>query len=174
MLPVQNQRRLRHGGNGGFVLPLALTASFVALLGSASLHTLALHSRHRLQLISLQGKRQDRLRSAAQAFAQQAINQESCLLLWPSSEWHGLREHCLDADPARLQQGVVDGELWSLVDWTPSGDRGRLQLRLADGDNGAFGFTVDPAIPAVIKVGSLQAVVSTGVLVIGVARDLRP
>ncbi len=174
MLPAQDQCRRRHGGNGGFVLPLALTAAFVVLLASASLHTLALHARHRAQLNSAQRERQDRLRSAAQAFAQQAINHESCLLLWPSSEWHGLREHCLDADPARLRQGVVDGELWSLVDWTPSEDRGRLQLRLADGDNGAFGFTVDPAIPAVIKVGSLQAVVSTAVSAIDVATDLRP
>ncbi len=174
MLPVQNQRRLRHGGNGGFVLPLALTASFVALLGSASLHTFALHARNRAQLNSAQRERQDRLRSAAQAFAQKAINHESCLLLWPSSEWHALRQHCLDSDPARLRQGVVDGELWSLVDWSLLDDRGRLQLRLADGDNGAFGFTVDPAIPAVIKVGSLQAVVSTGVSAIDVARDLRP
>jgi len=174
MLPVQYQARRCQVCNAGFVLPLALTAAFVVLLASASLHTLALNFRHRLQLISLQGQRQDRLRSAAQAFAQQAINHESCLLLWPSSEWHALREHCLDADPARLQHGVVDSELWSLVNWTPSGDSGRLQLRLADGDNGAFGFTVDPAIPAVIKVGSLQAVVSTDVSTIDVARDLRP
>jgi len=68
----------------GFVLPLALTASAVLLLGSASIHTLSLKGRLRVQAAMERDQSADQLRSAAQAFTTMSTGSQGCLLLWPS------------------------------------------------------------------------------------------
>ena len=99
----------------GFVLPLALSASAVLLLGSASIHTLSLKGRLRLQAAMERDQSADQLRSAAQAFTTMASGAQACLLLWPSVDW-ALRYHsCFGADPSALLEGRVAGQPWKLL-----------------------------------------------------------
>lgn len=140
----------------GFVLPLALTASVVLLLGSASIHTLSLQQRLRVQASSDRDQGADQLRSAAQAFAAVARGPEACLLLRAKIDWERLGQSCADADPFRLNRGLVGTTHWSLLDWMPSTNWGRLSLQLADGRTGIFRLALDPVVPAVIGVSDVQ------------------
>ena len=88
------------------MLPLALTASAVLLLGSASLHTLSLQKRLRVHGSSQREKGADQLRSAAQAFVVATRGPQSCLLQWPSLDWPGSVQECSGSDPSRLSGGV--------------------------------------------------------------------
>ena len=126
----------RHGPRPmaqGFVLPLALGASFLLLLGSASIHTLSLQGRLRVRAHQQRAAGADQLRSAAQAFAAAAQGPHNCLLALPSIAWDRARSTCPEADPQLLTSGVMDGEPWLLISWQPSASRGTLQLALADG-----------------------------------------
>ena len=126
----------RQSAETGFVLPLAITTSVVLLLGSASLHTLALHGRWRERQQWQSITQRDQLRSAAMMFLDQASDPgQRCVLAWPSSHWSGLALQCPDADLDRLRQGQLDGESWKLLQWqlTPTGsnpDAGVGQQRL--------------------------------------------
>lgn len=114
----------RQSTETGFVLPLAITTSVVLLLGSASLHTLALHGRWRERQQWQSITQRDQLRSAAMMFLDQASDPwQRCVLAWPSSDWSGLAVQCPDADVDRLRQGQLDGESWQLLQWqlTPQG-----------------------------------------------------
>ena len=104
--------------------------------------------------------RVDQLRSAAQHFAQLATDSHSCLLTWPSSRWNDLGSQCADADPSRLQQGLIGEDVWLLIDWVPSGDTGRLRLRLAAGARAAFLLALDPDGPVVREVGAMRPLVT--------------
>ena len=157
VLCLQQKRCL--STNAGFVLPLALTASFVVLVSSASLHTLAHQAHSRARISTAARQEADQLRSAAQAFAQLARGHEACLLALPSSQWQEQGSQCVDADSALLQQGSIDDEIWSLIDWTPNGSTGLLRLRLGDGVRAAFLLVLDPDGPAVLEVGALQPLV---------------
>ena len=155
----------RHRGccqstTAGLVLPLALSAAFVILLGSTSLHSLVLLSRSRTRISTTERIRADQLRSAAQHFAQLATDSHACLLIWPSSSWNDLGSQCADADPGRLQQGLIGEDVWSLIDWVPSGDTGRLRLRLAAGARAAFLLALDPDGPVVREVGPMRPLVT--------------
>ena len=155
----------RHRGccqntTAGLVLPLALSAAFVILLGSTSLFSLALLSRSRTRISTAERMRVDQLRSAAQHFAQLATDSHACLLTWPSSSWNDLGSQCADADPSRLQQGLIGEDVWSLIDWIPSGDTGRLSLRLAAGARAVFLLAIDPDGPAVREVGAMRPLVT--------------
>ena len=66
---------------------MALSASAVMLLSSASIHTLSLQGRLRLQAAIQREQVADQLRSAAHAFTTAARGAEACLLLWPSVDW---------------------------------------------------------------------------------------
>lgn len=145
--------------SAGFVLPLALTASFLLLLGSSSLHTLALQAHSRARISTAARQEADQLRSAAQAFAQLARGHEACLLAFPSSQWQEQGSQCVDADSALLQKGSIDDEIWSLIDWTTNGSTGLLRLRLGDGVRAAFLLVLDPDGRAVLEVGALQPLV---------------
>jgi len=105
--------------SAGFVLPLAITASFLLLLGSTSLHTLALQAHSRARIGTAARQKADQLRSAAQAFAQLARGPEACFLALPSSQWQEQGAQCFDVDSALLQQGSIDGEIWSLIGLDP-------------------------------------------------------
>ncbi len=138
------------------MLPLALTASAVLLLGSASLHTLSLQKRLRIHASSQREQGADQLRSAAQAFVVASRGPEACLLQWSSLEWSGGAQACSGSDPSQLSAGVVGEMPWSLLDWQPSTESGQLRLQLADGRTGSFRLALDPLAPAVLGISEVQ------------------
>ncbi len=108
------------------------------LLGSASIHTLSLKGRLRLQAAMERDQSADLLRSAAQAFTTMATGVQACLLQWPSATW-GLRQHsCSGAEPAALMQGRVADQPWQLLSWQPASGSGDLRLALVDGRRASF------------------------------------
>ena len=140
----------------GFVLPLALTASAVLLLGSTSIHTLSLQKRLRIHASHQREQGADQLRSAAQAFVVVTRGPEACLLHWSSLDWPGVIRGCSGSEPLRLSGGVVGEMGWSLLDWRPSNESGQLSLQLADGRTGSFRLAFDPLAPAVLGISELQ------------------
>ena len=146
----------RHRSQAGFVLPLALTASAVLLLGSASLHTLSLQKRLRIHASHQREQGADQLRAAAQAFVVATRGPEACLLQWSSLEWSGLSQACASSDPSQLTAGVVGEMPWSLLDWKPSIESGQLSLQLADGRTGNFRLALDPAAALVLGISEVQ------------------
>ena len=122
----------------GFVLSLALTASAVFLLGSASIHTLSLKGRLRLQAAIERAQSADQLRSAAQAFTTMASGAQACLLLWPSVDWPSRQHSCSGAEPAKLMAGRVADQSWQLLSWQPAPGSGDLRLALEDGRRASF------------------------------------
>ena len=140
----------------GFVLPLALSASAVLLLGSASIHTLSFQKRLRIHSSHQREQGADQLRSAAQAFAVAASGPQACLIQWPSFEWSGVAQDCSGSDSSRLSRGLVGEIPWSLLDWQPSIESGQLRLQLADGRTGSFRLSLDPLAPAVLGISEVQ------------------
>ena len=138
------------------MLPLALTASAVLLLGSASIHTLSLQKRLRIHASHQREKVADQLRSAAQAFAAAGRGPGACLLSWPSLGWASAAQDCAGSDPSMLSSGVVEEMPWSLLDWQPLGQNGTLRLQLADGRTGRFRLALDPLAPAVLAISEVQ------------------
>ncbi|MEC7896451.1 MAG: hypothetical protein VX628_02170 [Cyanobacteriota bacterium] len=155
MIP-RSKERLALQRRSGFVMPLAMTASAVLLLGSASIHTLSLqgHWRHQASLRRLQAL--DQLQSAAQAFVADARAAEACLLLQSSDRWHQPGSDCVHADPDRLRQGWVNDQRWQLLAWRADHDRGQLDLSLADGRAARFYLQLDSASPSVVAVSQPQ------------------
>ena len=138
------------------MLPLALSASAVLLLGSASLHTLSLQKRLRIHAIHQREQGADQLRSAAQAFVVATRGPQSCLLQWPSLEWASAAQDCSGSDPSQLSRGVVGEMGWSLLDWKPSIESGQLRLQLADGRTGRFRIALDPSAASVLGISEVQ------------------
>lgn len=120
----------------GFVLPLAIGTSLVLLLGSASVHTLALHARLRARSSWQDQERQDQLRSAAMAFLEQAnTSAQQCLMGWPLALWPSQAASCGASDAAALNQGQAGPHHWELLDWQPSAQGAELRLRLSGSDS---------------------------------------
>lgn len=138
------------------MLPLALSASAVLLLGSASLHLLSLQKRLRSHASLQRAHGADRLRSAAQAFAAASRGPESCLLQWKWTDWSGVSPECVGSDPSALIGGVAGEMPWSLLDWQPRAERGKLRVQLADGRTGSFWLALDPLSSAVIGISDVQ------------------
>ena len=138
------------------MLPLALTASAVLLLGSASLHTLSLQKRLRIHATHQREQGADQLRSAAQSFVVATRGPEACLLQWPSLDWPSAVHACNGSDHSRLSGGVVGEMPWSLLDWQPSIESGQLRLQLADGRTGSFRLALDPFAPSVLGISEVQ------------------
>ena len=147
---------LRPRSDAGFVLPLALCASAVLLLGSASIYMLSLQGRMRIHSSSHREQGADQLRSAAQAFVVAAPGHASCFLHWSSLNWSGVAHVCNGSDASRLRRGVVGEMPWSLLDWQESTDSGQLRLQLADGRIGSFRLALDPVTSAVLAIGDVQ------------------
>lgn len=122
----------------GFALPLALTASAVLLLSSASIHTLSLQGRLRLQAAIERAQSADQLRSAAQAFTTMASGEQACLLHIPSVDWALRQNSCSGAEPTSLLEGSVADQRWQLLFWQPAAGSGDLRLTLADGRRASF------------------------------------
>ena len=138
------------------MLPLALTASAVLLLGSASIHTLSLQKRLRFHATHQREQGADQLRSAAQAFVVATRGPEACLLQWSSLDWPGVAHRCSDSDPSRLSGGVVGKMPWTLLDWQPGIEHGQLTVQLADGRTGSFRLEFDPLSPVVLGISEVQ------------------
>ena len=138
------------------MLPLALTASAVLLLGSASIHTLSLQKRLRIHTSSEREQGADQLRSAAQAFVVATRGPEARFLRWPSLNWPAAVHARNSSDPSQLSAGVVGEMGWTLLDWQPSNESGQLRLRLADGRIGSFRLALDPLTPAVLGISEVQ------------------
>ena len=138
------------------MLPLALTASAVLLLGSASLHTLSLQKRLRIHVSSQHSQAADQLRSAAQAFAATVRGPQTCLLQWPSLDWPSAAQDCSGSDHLRLSGGVVGEMPWSLLDWQPRNHSGQLRLQLADGRTGNFRLALDSLVPSILGISEVQ------------------
>ena len=138
------------------MLPLAITASAVLLLGSASLHTLSLQKRLRIHASHQREQGADQLRAAAQAFVVATRGPEACLLQWSSLEWSGLSQACASSDPSQLTAGVVGEMPWSLLNWKPSIESGQLRLQLADGRTGSFRIALDPSASSVLGISEVQ------------------
>ena len=138
------------------MLPLALTASAVLLLGSASLYTLSLQKRLRIHSSQHREQGADQLRSAAQAFAAAARGPEACFLRWPSIEWASAAQDCSGSDPSRLSGGVVGEMAWSLLDWQPFTESGQLKVQLADGRTGSFRLSLDSLVPSILGISEVQ------------------
>ena len=138
------------------MLPLALTASAVLLLGSASIHTLSLQKRLRIHATHQREEVADQLRSAAQTFAAAARGEEACLLRWPSFEWSVGAQACSGSNPLRLSAGVVGEMGWSLLDWKPSIESGQLRLQLVDGRTGSFRLALNPLSSEVLGISEVQ------------------
>ena len=161
------KRRLRlrchPAAQRGFVLPLAIGTSLVLLLGSASVHTLALHARLRARSNWQLQERRDQLRSAAMAFVELAADPaQDCLLATPKQGWEAIVESCSGADPFPLEKGVVGSVSWMLLDWqptlhgaeltlalSPAGAAGRLALRRRDGH-----LVLQPGLQLLPEVGA--------------------
>ena len=154
--PVSLATASRPLAQAGFVLPLALSASAVLLLGSVSIYTLSLQGRLRLNVLRRRELAADQLRSAAQAFAAAARGPESCLLQWASMDWSAVFPECSRSDSSELTSGVVGESPWFLLDWQPSTNSGQLTLQLADGRTGSFRLGFDPIAPAVLGIGDVQ------------------
>jgi hypothetical protein len=114
------------------VLPLAISTSMLLLIGSASLHTLALQARLRSQQALAMRHHDDQLQSVAMAFLHSAAAAEqACLLEWPSSLWADLAAVCPQADPAALRAGELEAITWTLLSWQPEDGLAPARLRLA-------------------------------------------
>ena len=140
----------------GFVLPLALSASAVLLLGSASIHTLSLKGSLRLQSAMERDQSADQLRSAAQAFTALASGAEACLLRWPSVDWKFRKNSCAGAEPTVLMTGTVGDQPWRLVSWLPGSQAASLQLALKDGRRGRFRLMLAPDGAQILGISEVQ------------------
>ena len=137
----------------GFVLPLAMGASLVLLLGSLSAHTVSLQAR--LQGIREQQQRraEDRLASAGQQLLAELHRSHRCLLALPLPQWDVQGLACAPAPAiAALRQGQVLGGSYRLVAWRPDLQPAELLLELAAGGGqparqGAFTVQLAPAQP---------------------------
>ena len=138
------------------MLPLALTTSAVLLLGSASIHTLSLKGRLRLQAAIQREQSADQLRSAAQAFTALASGAEACLLRRPSAEWNLRENSCLGADPTALLSGTVGDQTWQLISWLPGSKSGCLQLALRDGRRGSFRLKLASDRVQILSISDVQ------------------
>ena len=138
------------------MLPLALTASALLLLGSASIHTLSLQKRLRVHASSQREQGADQLRSAAQAFVVASRGPETCLLQWPSLDWPAVVHGCSGSEPSQLSGGVVGEMPWLLLDWKPRNQSGQLKVQLADGRTGSFRIVLDPTAASVLGISDVQ------------------
>jgi hypothetical protein len=132
----------------GFVLPIALLASLMLMLGSLSLQTVSLQERLRLAGLLRQRQAEDQLVSAAQQLVAGLNSQQACLLSLPLEHWAAPGLACAgaamplappaQAGPARLLQ------------WRPGPDAAELLLELPAGGErqparrGAFRVALAP------------------------------
>jgi len=130
----------------------------VLLLSSASIHTLSLQGRLRLQAAIERDQSADQLRSAAQAFTTMASGAQACLLQWPSVDWGLLQNSCSGSEPISLQEGSVADQTWRLLSWQPAAGSGDLRLALADGRRASFRLELAADGAQILGIGAVQLI----------------
>ena len=128
------------------------------LLGSASIHTLSLKGRLRVQAAMERDQSADQLRSSAQAFTTMATGSQGCLLLRPSVDWALHQHDCSGAEPSALLEGRVAGQSWELLSWQPAPGTGDLRLALADGRRASFRLELAPDGAQILGISAVQLI----------------
>lgn len=145
----------------GFVLPIALLASLMLMLGSLSLQTVSLQERLRLAGLLRARQAEDLLVSAAQRLLAGLNSHQACLLSLPLEHWAAPGLACAGAaapPPLPVLAGAA-----RLVQWRPGPDAAELLLELpaagarAPARRGAFRVALAPR-PGPGGVAQLQAV----------------
>ncbi|KEF41346.1 MAG: hypothetical protein ER33_11905 [Cyanobium sp. CACIAM 14] len=156
----------------GFVLPLAMGASMVLLLGSLSAHTAGLQLRLQGVREQQQRRAEDRLSSAAQELLAELNRNHPCLLALPLERWNGEGLVCASAQAlANLQAGRVLGASFRLVGWRPDPTPAELLLELEGGAcepprRGAFAVSLaapQPPLQPQLRVSDVQLLGLRGV-----------
>jgi hypothetical protein len=115
------------------MLPLAVGASLVLLLGSLSLQTLVLQRRLGVLREEQRGLQEDALASAAQQLVAALNRDHPCLLTLPLERWGSDGLPCASPEQQRsLAQGGGSG-LWRLIDWQPQALRAQALIELEPG-----------------------------------------
>ncbi len=139
--------------SAGFVLPLAMGASLVLLLGSLSAHTASLQNRVQGMREQQRSQAEDRLASAGQQLLAELNRSHPCLLDLPLERWGQQGLACAPAaSQAALRAGQVLGASYRLIAWRPQGQAAELLLELApEGSQparrGAFAVLLTPPQP---------------------------
>ena len=124
-LPRPLRPRSRRGAANeperGFILPVAIGASLLLLLGSMSLHSVALQGRLAHASREVLAGQEDALAGAAQQLVGQLNLRHPCLLSLPRDRWSEEGRSC--ATPQELAVLLGDGGSgsgWRLLDWRPT------------------------------------------------------
>lgn len=149
-MPTLHRHRSREQG---FVLPLAMGASLVLLLGSLSAQTASLQVRLQGVREQQQRRAEDRLASAGQQLLADLQRSHPCLLALPLQQWDLQGLACAPAATiASLRAGQVLGSPYRLVDWRPQLTPAELLLEVGavggqPARQGAFAVQLAPGQP---------------------------
>lgn len=113
------------------MLPLAISASLLLLLGSLSVQSAALQSR--LSQVTREELRQqeDRMISVGQQLVGTLNASHPCLLPLPLARWPQEGASCATPrEVESVQRGLWEGHPWQLVDWQPQPDGAEVVLEL--------------------------------------------
>jgi hypothetical protein len=116
----------------GFILPVAIGASLLLLLGSLSLHSVALQGRLAHASREAIAAQEDALTGAAQQLVSQLNLKHPCLLSLPRARWSLEGRSC--ATPQELAVLLGDGGSgggWRLLDWRPMSASAQALIELA-------------------------------------------
>ena len=116
----------------GFILPVAIGASLLLLLGSLSLHSVALQGRLVQASREARDGQEDALAGAAQQLVGQLNQRHPCLLSLPLARWSLEGRSC--ATPPELAALLGDGGTnsgWRLLDWSPAPASAQALIALA-------------------------------------------
>jgi len=103
-----------------FVLPLAIAAALVALLGSLSVQSAVLQNRLDQAVRQQLREQEDSLASAAQQLVGRLNRHAPCLLVLPLEQWSSQGQQCLHASQLEpLTQGEGREGRWHLRGWNP-------------------------------------------------------
>ena len=115
----------------GFVLPMALIASFALLLCCASFQAFALFRRLQVNADVHDSNQRDALISAAMDFLRVASeSQQACLVAERFPSPFDAPSRCPDSDSDRFEHGHVGKVPWTLLMWQPSEVGAQLHLAL--------------------------------------------
>jgi len=129
--PRRLQGRPGSQTSNGFVLPMALIASFVLLLCCASFQSFALFRRLQAKADVHDSNQRDALTSAAMDFLRVASeSKQVCLVAERFPSPLDAPSRCPDSDSDRFEHGLVGKVPWTLLMWQPSEVGAQLHLAL--------------------------------------------
>ena len=113
------------------MLPLAISASLLLLLGSLSVQSAALQSRLAQVTREEVHQQEDRMVSVGQELVGALNRAHPCLLMLPLASWPREGRSCAASqDLEAMQRGVWGGQAWRLLDWQPQHEAAELVLEL--------------------------------------------